>query len=314
MNKKVYIRYENVDGKSWATSAYGLNLYSTEPNSTIDWRVPAFKDYSNLVQQYRRSDVRNQLFKTVGNTPSTFLSIGVPTGIDGQTVSINSVDTTAIFEALSAPEYNSVHFAFNVLEHPEGAGDLDVVTKSTLYARNIKTGLLENCITKESFDVSKLSLSLWFTVYRIGNTDIYYMVVNPELLAVISNVDGTYEGVDYRLIGTEDSSFATEILNPSVTGGKLVGTNIIFATSDTLVIDVIGNSILHGYFGEIIPKTDLPTVDLSVDSSVAYTVDNNIITLDLTGNSSAFVNYKWITGSFLDFTKEQLIKNFVIIK
>lgn len=314
MNKKVYIRYENVDGKSWATSAYGLNLYSTEPNSTLNWNIPAFRDYSNLVQQYRRSEIRNQLFKTVGNNPGTFLSIGIPTGIDGQTVSINAVDTDAIFEALNAPEYESVHFAFNALEHQEGAGDLDVVTKSTLYARNIKTGLLENCVTKESFDVTKLSLSLWFTVYRVSSTDIYYMVVNPELLAVISNIDGTYNGVDYRLIGTEDNSFATEILNPSITGGKLVGPNIIFATSDTLVIDILGNSILHGYFGEKIPDADLPVVDLSIDSSVEHTVDNHIITLDLAGASSAFVNYKWVTGSFLDFTKEQLIKNFVIIK
>jgi hypothetical protein len=313
MNKKFFVRYESEAGSDWSTTAFGLNLYSLDDHRNIGLNYPAFRDYSQVVQQYRRSEIRNQMFKTAGENPSTFLSVGVPIGWDGQTVSINAVDTNVIVALLDTGKYSSIQFAFSADEHPEGAGDLDVITMSGYYGRNDETGVYENCITGQPLSQYP-SLSFWYSVYQIGTTNIYYMVVNPELLCVISDIDGTYNGVDYKLIGSDTDTFANELLSPEVTGGKLVGPNMIFAESDTVVINVVGTSVTLGSPGFYVKPEQIPTIDLAVESSVNYTVDNHILTLDLTGKTSAYVNYKWVTGTFLDFSREQLTKNFVIIK
>lgn len=315
MNKKLYIKYDNTDGRSWSVADYSLNLYSVEPNETIGFKLSGFRDYSNFIDLYRRSDIRNQIFRTVGSQPDHFLSVGLPTGIEGQTVSVNSINTEGIMYSLDLPKYNSVMFAFNSVDHPEGAGDLDVVAKSDYYARNIETGLVEKCSTGEAYNRETLSLSIWYTVYQVGDSGIYYMVVNPDLLTIVTGIDGSYRGVDYRYIGAADDTFCNELLNPSiVSGGVFAGNDTILATDDSITIDIVGESIIHGSLGNKIPKNQLPNIRLSVESSVPYTVDNNLLTLNLAGKNAAYVNYKWVSGTFLDFTREQLTRRFVIVK
>ena len=316
MNKQLFIRYETPDGKSWADALASLNVYSTNPG--VSAGLADIKDYNQQVNRYRRMYYKMSVFKTVSENPATFLSIGYPTEIVDQTVTIKSIDTDFIFSKLATGKYQTVYFAFYFGDNPEGAGDLDVITKSNYYARNVETGNFENLATGAVITEENPSFSFWYNVSRMGNTEIYYMVINPEMVVVPYDIEGMFGGVDYRLLDNQNGTFGNAVFNPSVTGGVMIGKNIIVAESNTVVIDTLGNSALHGFSGNKIPKDQLPKIELDVLSSAPYNKDNNLVTVDVSSKPVSYVKIKWVTKSNLDFPTisldESITENFVIIK
>lgn len=312
MNKKFYVRYETPDGKDWASVMARLNMTNSE--FVINSDPAKTRDYDQTITAYFHRDYRMQIFKTISANPTNFLSIGSPSGMTDQTVSISSIDFNVIESALKTGKYLSVFFAFYDNGQGEFVSDLDTVTVSQYYGRNKDTGKVENVKTGEVIEENYVKLSLWYNVVKIGNNDIYYLIANPNLVTITQNIGGTFEGVDYIELFTYDGGLAVATFKPLIaSGGKIVGTDNIAATSNTLKIDVTGDSILVRAH-----KNPTPNVDLVVDSSVPYTVDNNILTLDLTGKEAAYVEYKWRTNSDLDFAlysqEGELKRSFVIHK
>lgn len=312
MNKKFYVRYETPDGKDWASVMARLNMTNSE--FVINADPAKTVDYDQTISAYFHRDYRMQIFKTISANPTGFLSIGSPSGMTDQTVSISSIDFNVIETALKTEKYLSVFFAFYDDGRDGYVSDLDTITVSDYYGRNKETGKVENVKTGQVLDENSVKLSLWYNVVKIGNNDIYYLIANPNLVTITQNIGGTFEGVDYRELFTYDGGLAASIFRPLIeSGGKIVGESNIAATSDTLKIDVTGDSFLDRVQGN--PS---PNVDLVVDSSVPYTVDNNILTLDLSGKEAAYVEYKWKTNSDLDFAlysqEGELKRSFVIHK
>ena len=312
MNKKFYVRYETPDGDNWASVMARLNMTNSE--FIINSDPAKTRDYDQSISAYFHRDYRMQIFKTISENPLSFLSIGSPSGITDQTVSISAIDFGVIESALSTGKYPSVFFAFYDNGQGEFVSDLDTVTHSGYYGRNTASGKVENVQTGEVLDDSSVKLSLWYNVVKIGNNDIYYLIANPNLVTITQNIGGTFGGVDYIELFTYDGGLAVSVFKPLVvSGGKIIGTDNIAALGDTLTIDVTGDSILVRAHGN--PS---PNVDLVVDASVPYTVENNILTLDLTGKEAAYVEYKWKTNSDLDFAlysqEGELKRSFVIHK
>lgn len=312
MNKKFYVRYETPDGDNWASVMARLNMTNTE--FVIDADPDRTHDYEQLISAYFHRDYRMQIFKTISSDPKSFLSIGSPSGITDQTVSISAIDFDVIETSLSSGKYLSVFFAFYDDGRDGFVSDLDTVTQSDYFGRNKETGKVENIKTGQVLDEGSVKLSLWYNVVKIGNNDIYYLIANPNLVAITQNISGTFNGVDYQEMFTFDGDLSVAIFKPLVvSGGKIVGTDNIAAFGDTLTIDVTGNSVLVRGQGN--PS---PNVDLVVDTSVPYNVENNILTLDLTGKEAAYIEYKWKTDSDLDFAsysqEGELKRSFVIHK
>lgn len=316
--KRLYIKYQTPVGKGWADTATGFNIYSTNDGRNINRDYTTLKAYNQIAQEYHRTDYRVQIFAAQATLPDYYLSIGFPTTVENQTVGIAPIDLNFISSVLENPNYNEVYFAFNSNENPNGAGDIDVVTKSSYYSRNLETGKLVNLKTDEVIEDPAVSLTFWYTVKQVRGTLIYYMIVNPELVAIFRDIDCLVEDVEYRVLDDNDGSFSEALMNSTIEGGQLISKDLIYATSDTLVIDVLGNSIIHGFSGQKLPPSSLPPVDLVVESSLPYTVKNNLITLDMSGKSTGYVAYKWVTGTTLDASfvtdDESLIRKHVIIK
>lgn len=310
MNKKFYVRYETPDGKDWASVMARLNMTNSE--FVINSDSSKTRDYDQIISAYFHRDYRMQIFQTVSDNPKSFLSIGSPSGITDQTVSISAIDFNFIETALSSGKYLSIHFAYYDNGNDGYSSDLDTITQSDYYGRNSLTGKIENVRTGELVAENYVKLSLWYNVVKIGNNDIYYLIANPNLVAITQNIGGTFEGVDYRELFTYDGGLAVAIFKPSIaSGGKIIGESNIAAYNNTLKIDLFGSSSLPDDRSTI-------NIDLVVDSSVPYTVDNNILTLDLTGKEAAYVEYKWKTNSDLDFAlysqEGELKRSFVIHK
>ena len=312
MNKKFYVRYETPDGDNWASVMSRLNMTNSE--FVINSDPAKTLDYEQMISAYFHRDYRMQIFKTIAENPSNFLSIGSPSGMSNQTVSISSIDFNLIESVLSSGKYLSVFFAFYDDGRDGYVSDLDTITQSNYYGRNKETGKVEDVKTGQVLEEDSVKLSLWYNVVKVGDNDIYYLIANPNLVTITQNIGGTFNGVDYIELFTYDGGLAVSVFKPLISsGGKIIGTDNIVAFNDTLKIDVTGDSILVRAHGN--PS---PNVDLVVDASVPYTVENNILTLNLTGKEAAYIEYKWKTDSDLDFAlysqEGELKRSFVIHK
>lgn len=313
MNKKIYVRYDTAEGSSWASCLEGLNVYS----NSEEYDVLSLKDYQQKVDYYYRFDNNKmRIFKTVSDNPKNFLSIGIPARAKDQNICIAAIDTDIIFEALSKNKYDTIYFAY---KHVDGQAirEIDIMEVSKFYGRNILTGLVEDVVTGEHMIEENFSMSLWYSVSKMGDSDIYYLVVNPNLLMIVEDINGTLNNIDYKVVNSHDGNLRNSVFKPSITGGVLIGDNIIYSDGDEVTIDVFGNSALHGFKGYRLSEDELPKIDLLVESSVEYKLDRDKITLDLSGKNVCYVKYMWRTNTPLDYFltgSEKLEYSFVIIK
>ena len=318
MKKKIFIRFETPDGTSWSDCLECLNtFYESTDNQTIARDVSKISDYSQLVSTYTRIDNRMRMFKTRA-TGASYISIGIPTQYSNQNVAINNINTADLTTVFNNPVYQSAYFAFNHTGIPD-IKTVDIIPDSTWYARNSITGKMENALTGEVVETEEdsLKLSIWFTVFYFKDTEIYYLVVNPNLLALNEDVSGYHGDTEYIVLTKHDGSFRTSVFSPTVDSeSKLIGENIIVTSGNTVTIDTLGNSYIHGFTGSKLDQQLLPKINLLVESPSTYAVDNNIITVTL-DKPVTYLTYKWVTNTPLDFTvtgPESLIYNFVIIK
>lgn len=318
MNKKIFVRYERPTGRSWAVTLDHINIHA-ESLHTVGRDLSLIQDYEQRVAYNTRTPRKSVLFKSYKTDKTNFLCIGYPLAIGDQRVTIAEVDQTLIADTLATEEFTSLYFAFFIGDNPEGAGDLNVIEKSAYYARNIKTGKFVRLADGSEIEGDNIKFTFWYKVEKIKHSEIYNFTVNAELCGIFGDIEGTWNNFDFKVLGVDDESFGKAVLRPLVTaGGILVGDNQIFSTADTLVIDTLGNSILHGYGNQQISKNELPTMELAVESSVPYTINNNVITLDISNKRNAYIKYRWITGNDLDLlspeSSESLARAFVIIR
>lgn len=310
--KKVFIKVQSSVGQSWADSIESINSY-TEGVSTDT--VETLKNERNFEQ---RVNVYTQIANQVKMTPDNGnfkIQIAVPR--DG--IEPRVIDMTEAFNTLTVQNgfYEAVHFGFIFGEDGRGK-DYEVIQNSIFFARDPNTNRFVNAVTEEEItDKDYLEAAVWFTMYRVRGTHLYYMIVNPNLVSVPEDLGGKFEDVQYFHLNTRDGTFRSKVFAPSITGGKIVGNNIIVATADEVVIDTFGLSMLHYESGAPLDE-DLPTtIEMLVESSAPYTREKNVINVDMAGKNVATLTYQWLTGTYLDSAltgEESLRYSFAIIK
>lgn len=322
MIKRVFIKYEIPAGQSWLDGLASVNLQWSDWNQKYNSPNPV-EEYDQKLEWYRRlfADYRMQMqfFRSYGDTPETFLSLGFPLDIPNQAVTIASIKMDMIIELLDSGKYRDIFFAFYFGNNPDGAGDFDVLKKSNYYGRNLETGVFENVETGEAITEAAPKFSLFYCVSKIGISNIYYMTTNPELTSVLRDLDGNFNGVEYRLMDGHDGTFANAVFQPTVrSGGILADSNIIVATEDRVVIDVFGKSAVNNFGVKPIPDSELPRIDLLVESESPVTINNHLVEVDIGDSRVEYVKVRWITNSPLDYqfisAAESPTRSYVIIR
>jgi hypothetical protein len=326
MNKKIFIRYDSHEGDSWSAAMEGVNNRVNTPGYTPTIDVDFFKlGWNNQTATYLgRSNNTHQMFKTHGETPDAFLSIGRPAFTENQTVSVQTVNTDKIFAALDNPNYKAVYFGYF---SPDGEfpSDLEIMPVSGYYARNIQTQKMENVVTGEQLsEDDNVQFVFWYCVYKINQTNIYYLVVNPNLVDINRDIEGTFNNADFYLLSSYNEDLRKSVFLPTVTGGAKIGDNVIVATGNLLTIDALGYfAIIASKPADVyelsqpIPQDQLPPIELLVESSEPYTVNNNLITVDVSSASITTIRYRIVTNTEMDYLNlpEQSLKyEFVIVK
>lgn len=307
---QVFIKVQSSVGQSWADAAESTNSYITELSDDPLQTLYNEKEYEQKINAY--TQVSN-LIKLVKNDKNFTISTAVPRENGNKLV-----DMSKAFETLTAGNgsFGAVHFGY--IFDSSRVKDTDVIDNSIFFARDPDSNKFVNAETLDEIsDESIIEAAIFFTIYRIRGTSIYYMVINPNLIAVPEDLSGDYDDIEYFHINSRDGNFKSRVFRPSITGGTLVGDNIIVATEDKVTIDTFGLSALH-FKSKRVSQDNLPAkINMTVKSSFPQTREGSVITLDLSGKSVGTLSYQWVTGTYLDSCltgNESLKYNFAIIK
>lgn len=307
---QVFIKVQSSVGQSWADAAESANSYITELSNDPVQALRNEREYDQKINAY--TQVSN-LIKFVRSDENFVISTAVQRE-NGSKV----VDMTKAFETLgtSNGSFKSVHFGY--IFNNARAKDTDVINNAIFFARDPDSDRFVNAETLEELSENdSIEAAIFFTMYRVKGTSIYYMIVNPNLIAVPEDLGGEAGDIEYFHINTRDGNFRSRVFRPFITGGTLVGDNIIVATEDTVTIDTFGLSALH-FKSQTVSQDNLPAkINMVINSSLPQTREGSVITVDLTGKNVGTLSYQWITGTYLDNCltgNESLKYNFVIIK
>ena len=308
---------ENNISKSWADVAEGLN--SRYLGKKEDWRTTAeylrdIKDHDQQINSYVKITNKIGLYKADGEP----LAIAVTSPIPGQTLGVKNLNLELIKSKLNSG-ISVVYFGFAFTE--ESVSQTDVIQKSTYFGRDLSTNSLVNLETDTALE-GNIKAALWMAFYKIKDCDIYYVVINDDLVdsAIIRQEFSTGNLVEendtYSILNTQDGNFKEAIFAPGLdSNAYFIGKNIIATTKSTFELDVFQQSHLHKIIKDRISDEDLPAADITIESSVDASINKNRITVDLGKKSTATLSYKWWTGTEIDFSKNEELKyDFVIIK
>jgi hypothetical protein len=314
----IFFKTENSVSKSWGDVAEGLNSRYVGPHS--DWlNTPDYRggvtDYEQKINSFVKIGSKLGLYKS----PEKSLAIAVTSPNPGQTMGVKHLDIPFIKSQL---EYGipCVYFGYNFNE--ESPTQTAVVEKTSYFGRNPLVGNLCNLETKEEFK-ENISVAIWMAFYKIKNCDIYYCIINDNLLDStiikedLSDIVSFKNEPDlYCVLTSHDGNFKDSVFNPTVDKrAKLIGDNIIVTDTFRFEIDLLGESRLHMMNRSIIPDSKLPDIELDVHCSLKTTINKNRVLVDLEDKSGGTLICQWITGTDLDYTyHESLRREFVIIK
>jgi len=314
--KKLFIKVQTSVGQSWADSIESINSYVDDRSDDVVKTALSQGTYNQIANIYTQISNKVKLFKNPFK-PGYAIAVAVARGDAG----FKEVDLNVAFDCLkpSNGSYESVHFGYVFPSGEKSAKDFEVIENSFFFARDLDTKRFVNAETGEELtDEDKIEVATWFTIYKIKGTDLYYMVINPNLLAVPEDLSGTIEDVECYQFNTRDGTLRTKLFRPSVKGGSFIGDNIIVANEDQVIIDTFGLSLLHYIGTKTVDPSNLPAkINLDIKSSLPITRDGTKITIDVSEKSVGTLSYQWVTETYLDHSlagNESLKYSFAIIK
>lgn len=311
-----FFNTENSVNPAWADVSEGLNAYYAGPNPGMDpIDIGGITDHEQQISSYVKIDRKIGLYFS----PEGELVISMTSPVEGQTIGIKKLDFSKIKELLESG-IKTVYFGYIFKE--ESAAQNTVVEESILFGRNKLDNRLTNFETNKDIE-GNVSAALWMAFYKIQDCDIYYVVLNDNLIEssvmrMSQSQPDLRKGEDvFEFINSHDGNFKQAVFAPTVEApAKFFGDNIIITTDKTVTIDTLGNSQLHKIAGRWLKDDELPKIVLEAESSDAITVKGNKITVTLEGIIGT-LSYRWVTGTELDYLaskEEQVRYDFVIIK
>lgn len=291
------VKHSNSVCAAWSDTIEALNRL---PNS-------AFDNYPATIMSYYRFDGRVNLFRTNSDNPENFLSLGIPTTEKDQTVAVTPVDKEKILSCIA--QNKNVFFAYytDIAISPPKA-----IEQSGYFYRDLATGNVYNFDNGEL--CTNMQFSIWYHAVALSS-NLTYISVNPNLVAINSDIVGE-DGTDtWYLLNNETSSIQDSLLNPkAIEGCWLPSNDVIVANSNLFELDIGGKSIFNGW-GKTegnSPKLTLQVQDNngevlpSPSTGTKYTFEIN--------KPVGFIKVEAKTGTYLDTsTNSAICKTYLVI-
>lgn len=293
---KFLLKYEDTKADAWSVSLEHLNKDKKDFT----------KDYSPAIYQFVDFNGKQSIFKDNG-----VLKIGFRVNIANQTVSVKELSLDTMAKLLKT--HKNIMFAYNNVDNdPNKSKATEIISNSNYYVRDYDTGAILDHLGNP---VTKLGpFSIWFTVIQLTD-EIAYMVINPNLLAVNTSIDGNYNGHTLITFDSETGPIQEAILAPRLIRGAKALPDKLYVrdrTFNDIEIDLLGNSIFTNFGYDLnLPK---PTFTYEVDTSCDYSMNGSVITL-MPIKVVEYVSVRIITDTYLDIGRrsESLTCTFLIV-
>jgi hypothetical protein len=286
------LKHSNSYCAPWADTVEALNRL---PSS-------ATENYPVQVMSYYRYDGKINLFQTKSDDPANYLSLGVPTTEKDQSIAITPVDRNKIIECVT--QHKNVFFAYytDISIAPPTA-----IAQSAYFYRDLSTGNVY------SFDTGELCVntqfSIWYHCVAISNS-VIYMSVNPNLVAINSDVVGEHGSDTWYLLNNETPGLTDALIAPKPTSGCFFADaqrSVLVVTDPLYELKVDGDSIFNGW-GRL----------SGPDTGIKYTVSNFDTQTGTTFSFEAkrIIDYLTITvktGTYLDTSQNSALTKTILV-
>jgi hypothetical protein len=312
-----FFNTENSVNPSWSNVAEGLNVYYEGlPPGLGQVDLTKIKKYDNFFNSYIKIDKKLGIYNN--QEGKLLLAMAMPT--PGQSMGIKEIDLDKA-KAFLDSGLEVVYFGYLFTE--EMVSQNTVIENSCFFGRNVLDKRPTN-LTRQSVLEGNPYAAIWMAFYKMVDTDVYYVVINDNLLesSIIKSDESEINLRDrtdvIEFLNSHDGNLRDSVFTPSLdSNSKFIGPNIIATTGDTVVIDLFGyNSKFHKIAGRRLGNDELPRIRLDVECSGNYQRDSNTITISLNKDVTT-LSYRWVTGTELDYIsskQEQLRYDFVIIR
>jgi len=224
------------------------------------------------------------------------------------------IDLNFVIEWLNNNQDKSIGFGtFSA----NGDSHTSIIETSIFYTRNPwPSGHVFDIINNEFIiaDDNRLSSITWFYAYKIKNSSIYFIVFNPSIVALGSDLEFDTETERYRIMDT--GVMSNLLLKPKMNKNIfLLEDNWYVAKREEFTFEVGGLAPFKLGLGE---NLDNNLIKVISDLNLEYLGNNKYKARFKKGQQSAYISIRMNTGNTTDWTfvgsKNRLIYNLKITK
>lgn len=262
----------------------------------------ATENYPVPIQSYYRYDGKTNLFRTKTDDPKDYLSLGIPTTEKDQTIAITPVGRNKIVECVT--QHQNVFFAYytDISIAPPTA-----INQSAYFYRDLSTGNVYN------FDTGELCVntqfSIWYHCVALSKS-VIYVSVNPNLVAINSDVVGEHGSDTWYLLNNETPSLTAALIAPKPTSGCFfadASKSILVVTEPLYELQIDGNSIFNGWGRQKGPDAQIQYTVSSFDTQTGTTFSFEA------KNAVDYITIEVKTGTYLDTSANSSLSKTIIV-
>lgn len=316
---KFFIKAETFVSPAWAAATESFNIqydgYEYPPSSKS-----AVRELSPKLDYFVKIDNKIRFYK---NGNALVIAVAEPSTLEGLNFGIKELNLKTVRHLLTNTNAEVVYFAY--LFTDTSANQVKTVEDTAYFVRRTD-GSLINAETLEAV-TEDMPMAIWVAFYRIKNTDIFYGVMNNNIVDVTGNLFFHDEdnGIDMMLLTSSQGTFSQSVFNPRInTGATFVGDSFIYASDSKFTIDMLGASVLHvvnaisSEIDEYMPDEEMPMVEVEIETNLNVTkVGNQQLEVNMGTSKSGYIKYRWISGtpfSHDKYKKETLKREFIVFK
>jgi hypothetical protein len=171
----------------------------------------------------------------------------------------------------------------------------DIVARSGFFTRQAD-GKIYDITNNIVFDYERTTIIPWFFCYRTDDVPLYFLVINPSSIQIVSSLDGEYnEHDDVFVLDSHLKGINSLIFNPKISrNGHLIGDQIV-VSGKTLSITPFDN-----WFAKKYPDF-FKDANIKCHSNFKFERVGNTFNFDLTGNVG-YIHLRWNAGTVMNST------------
>ena len=273
MSKKyVFIKAQPNDAKHWSNVTNGINLMNV--GSPM---YPKFEDSPDQIDHFTRREMRPSISVATAPHVKTALQFGYRAFGSLNEDIVAGIDTDTMIKALDNMNYPHAFVGYGYFfdtENTEAVPADKIITGSVYFGRdedghviNVKKG------TKlaSNWGDGRFKFATWYTMFKISS-DMYYLVINPQLANIYENIEVEGDGVVYSVMDAHDGTLNDTMLKPTFGKGSVhMSDNLVLATGKSFKIDPFGETPFRWRWKDF----DCKSIDLRVKTNLKYKTNDD---------------------------------------